>query len=511
MLMLTFRRIISFVSIGFVIFAYTLVASADISRESQLEATRMENKTLMLHPDNPHYFLFRDKPTVLITSGEHYGAVLNLDFDYVKYLDELHSYKLNLTRLFSGVYCESPASFNIQKNTLAPAPLRFICPWARSSVSGYANDGNKFDLTKWDEAYFKRLMDFISQAEKQGVVVEVVLFCPYYGDEQWDLSPIKVTNNINGVGDMPRTDVYTMKNNDMVAVHDAMVRKIVTELRDFGNIYYEICNEPYFGGVTLEWQHHIASVIADTEKDYSNKHLIAQNIANGSAKVEDPDSLVSIFNFHYATPPDTVGINYGLNRVIGDDETGFRGTANLPYRTEAWEFIIAGGATYSNLDYSFIVDNEDGTFELPSTQPGGGNRTLRNQLKILKDFIHSFDFIKMSPDNSVIKGIEPSYVKGRVLAEIGKAYAVYLHIAESNDTLYSETDAKINIELPKGKYIFEWLNTKTGEIKKLENVNHNGGVIELTSPIFLEDIALRIMGHETLLKQKTIKETKGER
>src|SRR5262245_27080972 len=37
---------------------------------------------LQLLPDNPHYFLFRGKPTVLIGSGEHYGAVLNGDFDY---------------------------------------------------------------------------------------------------------------------------------------------------------------------------------------------------------------------------------------------------------------------------------------------------------------------------------------------------------------------------------------------------------------------------------------------
>ncbi len=44
-----------------------------------------------LHPDNPHYFLWRGEPTVLVTSGEHYGAVLNLDFDYVAYLDELQT------------------------------------------------------------------------------------------------------------------------------------------------------------------------------------------------------------------------------------------------------------------------------------------------------------------------------------------------------------------------------------------------------------------------------------
>ena len=39
-------------------------------------------KPLSLHPDNPHYFLFRGNPTILITSAEHYGAVLNRDFDY---------------------------------------------------------------------------------------------------------------------------------------------------------------------------------------------------------------------------------------------------------------------------------------------------------------------------------------------------------------------------------------------------------------------------------------------
>ena len=59
---------------------------------------------IVLHPSNPHYFLWRGKPTVLITSGEHYGAVLNKAFDYRKYLDTLASYGFNLTRTFSGAY-----------------------------------------------------------------------------------------------------------------------------------------------------------------------------------------------------------------------------------------------------------------------------------------------------------------------------------------------------------------------------------------------------------------------
>src|SRR6185312_6616802 len=131
-------------------------------------------------------------------------------------------------------------------------------------------------------------------------------------------------NNINGVGTVARTDVYTLdKNGGLLAVQETLVRKIVNELKDFSNLVYEICNEPYFGGVTIEWQHHIADIISETEKAFKFRHLISQNIANGSAIITNPHPAVSIFNFHYAAPPYAVPQNYGLNRVIGDNETGF--------------------------------------------------------------------------------------------------------------------------------------------------------------------------------------------
>src|SRR5258705_6575692 len=119
---------------------------------------------IRLHPDNPHYFLWRGQPTVLITAGEHYGAVMNLDFDYVRYLDEVKTNRFNLTRVFSGTYREVSSSFNITGNTLAPAAGRYVCPWARASSPGATDGGNKFDLTKWDAAYFERLKDFVTQA-----------------------------------------------------------------------------------------------------------------------------------------------------------------------------------------------------------------------------------------------------------------------------------------------------------------------------------------------------------
>ena len=78
---------------------------------------------ISLHPKNQHYFLYKAKPAVLITSAEHYGAVLNADFDYKKYLQTMHTEGMNYTRIFVGSYVEIPGSFGIRNNSLAPAKI----------------------------------------------------------------------------------------------------------------------------------------------------------------------------------------------------------------------------------------------------------------------------------------------------------------------------------------------------------------------------------------------------
>jgi hypothetical protein len=513
---------------------------------------------------------------------------------------------------------------------MAPAPGRYITPWARSSIPGYANGGNKFDLNKWDESYFRRLKDFIAQASKRGIIVEVNLFCPFYADAQWKLSPFNTINNVNGLGNVGRLDVYTLdKHGGLLEVQERFVRRIVAELKDFDNIFYEICNEPYATNIPMNWQERIVDVIVDSEKNFAEKRLISLNISNGSQKIVNPHPAVSIFNFHYAAPPDAVALNYGLNKVIGDNETGFRGVSDDPYRMEAWDFIVAGGGLYNNLDYSFTVGHEDGTFAYPNTQPGGGAAALRKQLRILRDYIYGFDFLKMKPDNSVIKDGVPQGMTARALVEHGKAYAIYLRpmshaqfsarwtgllepefseeytfYTRSNDgvrlwiddklvienwTDHAETEDKgavkleagkkhrikleyfyaggsgvtrlfwssasqkrevvpaarlyladgskrglqaeyfsgvelkqsqlsrvdekvdftwgngvslfaqptpsvtsLTIELPVGRYVAEWIDTKTGAIANREEFKHDGGARKMTAPDYKDDIALRI-------------------
>ena len=334
----------------------------------------------------------------------------------------------------------------------------------------------------------------MSAAQRCGVVVEFNMFCPMYNDELWRACPMNAANNVNGVGTCGREEVYTLKHPGLLEIQIALTRKFVEELRGYDNLYYEVCNEPYFGGVTLDWQHKIVDTIVAAEEGFPHRHLISMNIANGSRKVESPHSGVSIFNFHYCTPPDAVAENFGLNRVIGENETGFRGQADVLYRTEAWEFLLAGGGLYNNLDYSFTDKHPDGTF-LDYQSPGGGSPALRNQLQILKRFLESFDFIRMAPDGKSVRCTTPG-VQTRALTQPGKAYAVYLHIpppkkAKDEDLRQSAATtvtAELVLDIPAGHYRAEWWHTKTGPVTSAGAFTHPGGEKVIGSPSFSEDI-----------------------
>ena len=435
---------------------------------------------LGLHPENPHYFLWKGKPTVLIGSGEHYGAVLNLDFDYAKYLASYAEAGMNVTRTFTGAYVEPQGAFNIEKNTLAPAPGRLICPWSRSSEAGYVNGGNKFDLTKWDEAFFGRLKDFVAQAEKRGVIVELNLFTPMYEQMQWDYSPMNARNNVNGIGEVGKHEVYTLdKEPALLALQIEMTRKIVTELNAFDHLYFEVMNEPYFGGVTQAWHDRIAETIAETEQPLPKKHLISWNVANGAKQVDRPHPAISILNFHYANPPDAVVQNYALNLPIGLNETGFKGTGDDHYRMEAWEFMLAGGTLFNHLDYSYAVGHEEGTFAFKGPTPGGGGATLRKSFQFLHTFLERFDLPKMKPAPKLISNGEPEH--WRALGDGATRFAMYAKGA---------APAEIVFALPNGKWTQRWFDASTGMLLLEGTVEAKDGTAILKLPDCCSEVAL---------------------
>lgn len=471
------------------------LAATVLLAHSLARAAEPARQPISLHPDNPRYFLFRGKPAILVGSGEHYGSVLNLEFDYERYLDVIQADGLNLTRTFSGYYREVPASFGIRGNTLAPAEGKYSAPWAKDAKG-------KYDLTKWNDAHFERMRAFVGAAGKRGIVVEMSIFCPFYEDVLWQIDPLNAKNNTRGVGRdvKDRKEVNTLKHADIVKVQEALARKVVTELAEFGNVYFEVCNEPYFGGDD-DWQRHMTGVIADAEKDRPHKHLIARNIANGSKVIDHPDERVSVFNFHYCNPPDAVAQNAKLNRPIAYDETGFKGSGDDVYRVRAWQFLLAGGAVFDHLDYSFTTTNPKGTAEVSA--PGGGGPAIRAQLALLKRTIEAADFLNMKPDRSIVKGELPKDVTAYVLAEPGKKYLIHLARAEAakakgkgagdlKDPEPGHT-TDLSLDLPAGRYRYIWMDPK-GSLNPNSPgmIEHPGGAAKFTSPPYTLDVVLEL-------------------
>jgi len=244
----------------------------------------------------------------------------------------------------------------------------------------------------------------------------------------------------------------------------------------------------------------MTSVVEDAEKDFLYKHLISNNVANHYKLVPKPREGVSVYNFHYARPPVTVPMNYNLNMALGDNETGFSGTGDAIYRKEAWNFILSGGALFNHLDYSFTADNEDGSFKIEKGQPGGGGKTIRNQLKILAELMQSINYVNMKPINSeMVRVSEGGTADIYGLVEEGKLFALYL---SGEDT--TNAGSIIEINLPAGSYNITWIDTKSAAETVTGLANHTGGWIGINSPAYNEDIAIKLARVNTVATDQNV-------
>lgn len=441
-----------------------------------------------LHPDNPRFFLFRGAPTFLLTSGEHYGAVMNLDFDYLRYLSHLQRHRFNYTRIFIPSFVELQETIPGAgwENPMATLPGRLVTPWRRTTVPGYSYGGTKFDLEQWDPAFFERLHDFIRQASLRGIIVEVCLFSGMYNEAQWSINPMHHNNNVNGVGSVGWRRVFHTDNDGLLPYQERMARKIASELIDHDNVFLEVINEPYLAKSTPEWADRIIDALDDEYDKLGRRHLLAWNVANGSERAEKLHPNISILNFHYANPPDAIQVNHDLAKPVVYDESGFIGIDDEPYRIHAWEFMLSGGSGFNHLDYSYSpAGMEDGSRILPPDAAGGGSEPLRNQLTALRDFLSSLPFASMEPSDDFIFLQLGDEVRVSCIQQPGQAYAAYF---------VGGTLERLTLKIQAGYYNVRWLDPVTGSTLPGSQLIGVIGTLTLTPPA-LSEVALAITKH----------------
>jgi hypothetical protein len=460
------------------------------------------SQPIRIHPENPHYFEYKGKAVVLITSGMHYGAVLNLDMDYDRYLAVLENNGFNLHREFIIPCYEWQNDENWEKvqTPLCPRPGKLLSPYARSGIPGAKDGLNKFDLDQWNPVYFDHLRDFCRKADEKNIVTEIVLFTVLYGEDTWDTNPLNAKNNINGIGNGHYNDYTFTRESKLLERQKELAGKIVKELNEFDNVYFEICNEPYWAkgipGVNPEvsaqhflpevnaWQAEIAATVFETEKNLPKKHLVAQNMANEYYKVDTVCRPgVSVLNFHYAFPPKAVPDNYHCNLPVSFDETA-DGCDAPDRRTEAWAFMLSGGAVYDNLDWSFAIDDQSGRGRNPAGKRRSGLE-VKQQLALLKHFMDDFDFIHAKPMEAQRMMNIPETVLYYGL-ENPQELAVYF-LKRSVTAI-----RQAGLLVPPGSYELTWMDPLDGSIIRKQQAFTVENKLPLDFPPFSDDLVLKL-------------------
>ena len=271
--------------------AFTKGACADDSHAGESVSTTAAGP-LRTHPENGRYFTDGSGKAVYLT-GSHTWANLQdqlspapvRKFDFPSYLSWMQSHGHNFMR---GWVWEQAAWDNHTKEKLLVEPL----PYPRTG-SGDALDGQpKFDLSRFNEPYFRRLRSRVIQAGRGGIYVSVMLFEGFsvdrrgsLGGNPWKGHPYHRANNINGVDGDPYSSgsgrtIHTLALPAVTALQEAYVRKVVDTVNDLDNVLYEVGNEHYAD--SADWQYHVVRRIRACEAGKPKRHPIGITSGGGA-------------------------------------------------------------------------------------------------------------------------------------------------------------------------------------------------------------------------------------
>lgn len=246
---------------------------------------------LRVHPQNPRYFTDGSGKAVYLTGSHTWwnlqdrGEEIAPPFDYNNFLDTLARHNHNFFRLWVW---EQAAWVN-----WAPpeALFRFSpLPYLRTGPGCALDGGLRFDVTRFNEAYFDRLRSRVAAASERGFYVAVMLFQgfsiemkgrPKTNGNPWQGHPFNRTNNINGIdGDPEGTgegrDVHSLKLPEITALQEAYVRKVIDTVNDLDNVLYEISNES--PASATDWQYHMIDFIHEYESHKAKQHPVLMTV-----------------------------------------------------------------------------------------------------------------------------------------------------------------------------------------------------------------------------------------
>ena len=233
---------------------------------------------------NPRYFADPQGHVVYLAGSHTWSDLQDYGFTdppprfaYRAFLDSLVAYDHNFMRLWRWEQATWQTE-TTHEFWFSPQP------YLRSGP-GLALDGKaKFDLGRFDEAYFDRLRERVAEAGRRGIYVSVMLFNGWSIEQKdrglgnpWRGHPFNRSNNVNGVdGDPDHAGnglaTHTLRVAQVTALQERYVAKVVETVGDLDNVMYEISNESR--PASTEWQYHMVRFVRGLEARRGKQHPI---------------------------------------------------------------------------------------------------------------------------------------------------------------------------------------------------------------------------------------------
>lgn len=330
--------------------------------------------------------------------------------------------------------------------------------FARSG-QGTAWDGlSRYDLTKPNEWYWRRLNEFAEEGAKKGIL----LFNQNYfqhnileAGAHWVDCPWRPVNNINGT-DFPEPVPFTGDKRIFMAeqfynvndpilrpLHKQYIRQCLDKLKDKGNVV-QLLSEEYTG--PLHFTRFWLETIAEWEKETGLHPMVALSCTKDAQDsiLADPElskvvDIIDIRYWHYNTDSlwaPQAGKNLAPRQFMRKMKVGKTGFA------EAYNAVNEYRMKYPDKAVTFFSQQYP-QYGWAILMAGG-----------------SCPNVKIESDKLLADLTKMSHVSGEGNSDyqvIGNAEVGYL--------IYSQTDSDITLEVKAGKYRLHTINRKDGRVE----------------------------------------------
>jgi len=425
------------------------------------------------------------------------GVTPAVDFHaFVKFLtDHGHNFTL-LWRVEQPAFCHLPLNDG--------APLEFTVspqPWMRTGPGIATDGGPKFDLTKFNPAYFDRLRTRTQALNKAGIFAGIYLFTGEFLNLYrcaTDGYPFTGANNINRIDDGYKGGPQGNGSIDMTApnaitkLQDAYVDKVIDTLNDLPNVLWIVSEEA--PPASLWWNDHIIAHVKSYEAGKPFQHPVGY-----AAPILAPDSVIYNSDADWVAPGATIspasscGSGKPACKVnVNDSDHSYWEMwlrTSQENRNYIWENVLNGNSVLFMDPYLVYYPrqrrNMCGTpvHGICST-PDPRYDVFRDNLGYAQKYARRLNLLKATPQAHLS-------TTGHCLAQTPEKGAEYL--------VYSPTGGTFEVDVsampPSRKLNVNWLNPATGE-KITEDPIHAGWRAQAFTSPFKGDAVLYLVDTE---------------